>query len=66
MATKRAPPSKPVEKPEVGRWKIMRGDVEVESYASEEMARARFWSLSRSRAGDEGLKLLRPDGSAAD
>lgn len=55
-------PSKPVPKPEVGRWRIMRGDVEVESYATEEMARKRFYELSRTVAG-EGTRLVRPDGT---
>jgi len=64
MATKPRP-SKPVEKPEVARWRIMRGRQEVESYASEEMARLRFRSLSQSTAGNFELKLIRPDGTEA-
>jgi len=48
-----------------GRWRIVRGAVEVASFKSEELARAQWYSLRRSMAG-RGTKLLRPNGTVAD
>jgi len=64
MSTKPRAPKKQPPEPD-GRWRIMRGDEELARYQSEELARARWLSLSRSRAGDYELKLLRPDGTVA-
>jgi len=62
MATKRASTKPPVEP---ARWRIVRGDKLIASFASEEMARKRFNEVSRTVAG-HGAKLLRPDGTEAE
>lgn len=72
MSTKRAvdkaakSPKSPVDKPSEtpSRWRIVRGDVEIESFATEVMARKRWHELSRTVAG-EGARLVKPDGSDA-
>jgi hypothetical protein len=66
VSTKRAVP-RPVEKPEVGRWRIVDGEGKLLfAFQSEELARARWFSFSHSRASDRGGKLLKPDGTVAD
>jgi hypothetical protein len=44
------------------RWRIMRGEAELMSFASEELARKRWSLLNRTVAG-HGARLLRPDGT---
>jgi hypothetical protein len=55
--------SKPATAPP-GKWRIMRGDVEIEAFASEILARKRLFQLQRTVAG-ENTRLIRPDGTPA-
>jgi hypothetical protein len=57
-ATKPEPPAAP------GKWRIVGPDGHdiVPPFASEALARDRWYRLTRTRAGDRA-KLLRPDGS---
>jgi hypothetical protein len=50
------------------RWRIVNaaGEDLVPRFQSEELARKRWFTLSRSRATDRGAKLLAPDGSVVD
>lgn len=47
-----------------GRWRIVRGERELGSYGTEEMARSRWRALRESVVG-HGAKLIRPDGTVA-
>jgi hypothetical protein len=64
MATRKRPatPSDPPAVP--GKWRIVGPDGQdiLPPFASEALARDRWYRLTRTRAGDRA-KLLRPDGS---
>jgi len=62
MVTRRTPGKPPAEP---ARWRIVRGDKLLASFASEAMARKRFTEMSRTVAG-HGAKLLQPDGTEAE
>jgi hypothetical protein len=48
-----------------GMWCVVRGDQQLGSFRTEEMARYRFYALRRSMAG-EGARIVRPDGTVVE
>jgi hypothetical protein len=64
MATRKRPATPSDPPPAAGKWRIVGPDGHdiVPPFASEALARDRWYRLTRTRAGDRA-KLLRPDGS---